>query len=134
MSETQRRVPKEMTSESFCELAVTTADELCFGAIQACAERFHISTARWLEIKNRKLPDFTRMSQRAVTGYVESIVRVCEVLELDVESCLTACGLPYLARAVNTAKESLAIEFFDEESLQKLLQLVELTGKPVPVS
>lgn len=133
MSQIIRRKPLEPTVEAFADLVIKVCEEKKLATIMIAANYLQIAAGRLIEIRKAKLPDFKMMTKRQVEGYAASIVRVCEGFELDIESCLTACGLPYIANVVEQATLSVNPAYFTKESLTKLLALVELTGKPVPM-
>lgn len=134
MGESQRLRPTEMTSKSFCELAVARANELHLSLIQQRAKYTQVATTFWVMIGKKSLPDYSRATKRKCNGAIATVTRICEKLDLDVHSCLEACGLQYVDTLVIEAQKSLHPEHFTETNLNKLLSLVKLTGRPVPIS
>ena len=123
---------KSSRQKEFCTLAYTKAIERGLANKHPCSRKIGISPGRWVEITNGDIPDFSKMSRRAIGGWVQSITRVCDFLDLDLTHSLQMLGLPadpvamQNARALRTGEIEIGIP-----EVEKLRGLIELTGKPV---
>lgn len=125
----------EQRQAEFCRLAVKKAEER-WPTKHQCAKRIGIAPSFWIKITKGNLPtEYSGMSERAIGGVVQQITRICDALDLDLTTSLQLLDLPEIKPAIESARRTPAGEIdLGLEELQKLVELVKLTGQPIPMA
>jgi hypothetical protein len=123
-----------MTPDSFSKLACRAALEK-YGDLpinrQAAALGLAIKT--WMDIRSNEFGDLKEASNKKRRSMIGVVARVCDGLDLDLESCLKACDLPHDENAVALGLKSHSPILLGKEELAALNALVEAAGNPIPI-
>lgn len=87
--------PAENTPKAFCALIVSKMYERRdLVTVHEIANTLGISTTTWAKIRDKKWPRLKNASCRQFKACTKTVLRLCTLLELDLEACFVACGLP----------------------------------------
>ncbi len=127
--ETIIKKPAETTVQSFCELVSEEISARGFKTLREAAQAFRVSPDLLYKIGRGDLgnPVSERPGavKKFVDGKVGSIARICAALELDLESCLNACGLPVVPNVIRNSAHAFRI---GKEELELLSKAIDLFG------
>jgi hypothetical protein len=121
--------PAENTVQSFCELVSEEISARGFKTLREAAQAIRVAPDLLYRIGKGDLgkPVSERPGavKKWVDGKVGSITRICAALELDLESCLIACGLPVVP---NVIRKSAHVFRIGKEELELLSKAIDIFG------
>ena len=127
--ETIIKKPTENTVPAFGELVVEQIHAKGFITLREAAQALRVSPSILGKISRGSLGEPASDKPEVVTkfrlGKVASITRICAGLELDLDACLEACGLPANSHVIRNAASPNRI---GKEEIELLSRAIDLLG------
>ncbi len=117
--------------EDFCEDAMRALSEKGYRTVLEFACSAHVAKTTATLLANRTYPGVRGKTGKWEFGRIASTTRICDILGLDLEAALVACGLPWVEHIIASARLGSKALILNRSDLEMLLQQEELIG-PVP--
>lgn len=126
---TELRKPEAPTPEAFTKLARECRDSSSI-TFSKLAIGMSVTPARVFEFTNGTFAkqDFRKMSTRKLSGAVGSLTRFCWYFNLDLASCIEACGIPEECFGFPGVKDAPSNIFITKDEWEKVSQIIDLVG------
>jgi len=135
----EKKRPKDLTPKGFGELVEAALQEKDKGGlpIHELSALVRVAPATIMLVLNGEFPGEPtgeKISNKFLRGRVESVVRICKTLDLDINSCLVASGLPQNKRWIESAMTTLPkLLVIDASLVEELAKVLHVTG-PLPLN